>query len=188
MKILMILLAALSLGAAECRVQSDGALKVKWEAYKTPLKAGVKGSFVGVSSDIPKEATSLNTLLEGRKVFVQLKTVESGLAERDTKLLQFFFNWLEGQTAEATVLSLSGEGKEGIIKIALRLNGKTVEVPLRYAMVENLLEARGVIDLADFGALGALSSINKACYELHEGKTWQDVGIGFTLGVTEVCR
>lgn len=188
MKTLMILLAALSLSAAECRVHSDGALKVKWEAYKTPLKAGVKGSFVGVSSDIPNEAETLTKLLEGRKVFVQLKTVESGLAERDTKLLQFFFNWLEGQTAEAKVLALAANGNEGVIKISLKLNGKTVEVPMKYTLVENLLEAKGVIDLADFGALGALSSINKACYDLHEGKTWQDVGIGFTLDVTKVCR
>ncbi len=188
MKSLMILLAALSLAASECRIQSDAAVKVAWEAYKTPLKAGVKGKFVGVSSDIPKEASSLSELLLGRTVFVQLKTVDSALAERDAKLLQFFFNWLEGQTAEAKVLSITPKESEGVIKIALKLNGKTVEVPLRYTHVKGVLEAKGVIDLGDFAALGALSSINKACYDLHEGKTWQDVGIGFTLNVAQVCH
>jgi len=48
--------------------------------------------------------------------------------------------------------------------------------------------AKGYIDLADFKALGALSSINKACYDLHQGKTWQDVAVAFKFDLKRTCK
>jgi len=49
------------------------------------------------------------------------------------------------------------------------------------------LEAEGYIDLADFKMLPSLKSINKACYDLHKGKTWQDVKIEIELELKKVC-
>jgi hypothetical protein len=49
-----------------------------------------------------------------------------------------------------------------------------------------VFSATGVIDILDFSAGDALSSINKACSDLHEGKTWSDVTIGFTTKIEAV--
>ena len=58
---------------------------------------------------------------------------------------------------------------------------------MAYTYENGLFKAAGVIDLGDFGALNALTSINRACYDLHAGKTWQDVDIAFALKVEEQC-
>ena len=64
--------------------------------------------------------------------------------------------------------------------LALTLNGQTKEVPLTYTFEGNKLEAQGAIDVFDFVLNDQLAEINKACYALHEGKTWNDVGIALS--------
>jgi len=70
----------------------------------------------------------------------------------------------------------------------ITINAVRQEVPLHYTFNDGLLRAAGTIDLADFDALGALISLNSACYSEHEGKTWQDVAIGFEVPVIKECR
>ncbi|MCB4763942.1 MAG: YceI family protein, partial [Sulfurovum sp.] len=50
---------------------------------------------------------------------------------------------------------------------------------LDYHYEKEEFKAQGNIDLLDFAAGQALASINKACYDLHKGKTWSDISIGF---------
>ena len=63
------------------------------------------------------------------------------------------------------------------------MNGTTKTVPMKYHYENGKFDATGVIDLVDFAAGEALSSINKACFDLHKGKTWSDVTIGFSTTV-----
>jgi hypothetical protein len=58
---------------------------------------------------------------------------------------------------------------------------------MKYSFSNGKLRAAGVIDLIDFKAENALTSINTACYDLHQGKTWSDVNIGFTMDVKATC-
>ena len=74
-----------------------------------------------------------------------------------------------------------------IVLVEVMMNGKGLNVPMAYSYEKGLFTAKGVIDLGDFKALDALTSINRACYDLHDGKTWQDVNIGFILKVEERC-
>ena len=68
-----------------------------------------------------------------------------------------------------------------VLHVAISMNGKTLDVPMKYEVEDDEVEAEGVIDLADFEMLPALHAINKACYDLHQGKTWQDVELEFEL-------
>jgi polyisoprenoid-binding protein YceI len=52
-------------------------------------------------------------------------------------------------------------------------------VQFNHTITAKIVEVKA--DLGDFGMLPSLQGINKACYELHEGKTWQDVEISFVL-------
>ena len=61
--------------------------------------------------------------------------------------------------------------------VDMTLAGKTVKVPMKYDIEDGELEAEGIIDVLDFALSENLAALNKACYALHEGKTWSDVQI-----------
>ena len=63
------------------------------------------------------------------------------------------------------------------------VNGQELTIPMAFSLENSVINAKGTIDLFDFKAGDALASINKSCYDLHQGKTWNDVSISFTLHV-----
>jgi hypothetical protein len=63
------------------------------------------------------------------------------------------------------------------------MNGKTLIIPMQYIYDKGQFNATGTIDLIEFTAGKSLANINKACYDLHKGKTWSDVTIGFSTTV-----
>jgi hypothetical protein len=82
-----------------------------------------------------------------------------------------------------------GKPKTGVMSVAVTMNGITKNVPMNYTFNKGDLSATGNIDILDFSANKALSSINKACFDLHEGKTWSDVAIGFATNIKfELCN
>ena len=183
--IIMAAVAAATLASADCSYSKNGDVNVNWTAFKTPMKAGVNGTFRSVVYKGGKQAASLTELLKGAQVMIQTNNVDSGNGSRDAKLVQFFFNQMDGQILEARILDLDEVSK--IVLVEVIMNGKGLNVPMAYTYTDGLFKASGVIDLGDFKALDALRSINRACYDLHQGKTWQDVNIGFSMKVEEQC-
>ncbi len=183
---LMILGAAMVYGA--CTVTPTGPAAVHWEAYKTPAKAGVKGAFTGVRAEGLEAASGVAVLLEGATVTITASSVDSKNPERDAKLAAFFFGKMAGEEITARVTAVSGDDTTGTADVAITMNGVTRTVPMRYSVGDEGVKATGYVDLADFSALAALASINKACYDLHAGKTWQDVAVSFVLPVRTDCR
>jgi len=60
---------------------------------------------------------------------------------------------------------------------------------MQYTYVKEHFSANGTLDLFDFMANDALSSINKSCYDLHKGKTWNDVSIMFSTNIkATLCK
>jgi len=188
MKSFVLLLFALILNAQQCHFETDGALHVKWTAYKAPGKFPVEGTFLAVSSNFEKSASSIVKLLDKRRVYIQTRMVDTGISERDVKLVQFFFNLFEGQKIQADVLSVEGNDTEGKLLVDIFMNGKTKKIPMQYIYEKEKLKANGTIDLADFNALPGLRSITISCYDMHQGKTWQDVAIAFSIDVQKVCK
>ncbi len=181
-------LLTLSFGAnGGCLLSQSKNIEVTWQAYKTTAKTGVGGKF----TSIEYEPASLNgknfkELLLGSTVKIDKSKISTGNDGRDKRLVESFFNILGDKFITAKIVDIKatskhekGKAKEGVITAMVTMNGKSVKVPMKYTYKDGDFKATGTIDLFDFGAFKALKSINQACYDLHEGKTWNDVQIGF---------
>ena len=185
-KILSILLITSSLFATqnlsqkECAYKNNDNIKVTWIAFKTPMKLGVGGTFDSVTFTKSQNGTKdLKSLLLNSSVKIDTKSVNSNNKTRDQKLIKSFFDLMKNETILAKIVDIDDK----TVTIKLTMNDITKDIPLRYSYEDGKLKASGVIDLFDFQASKALSSINKACYELHKGKTWNDVTIGFEIAI-----
>ncbi|MGC9351785.1 MAG: YceI family protein [Sulfurovum sp.] len=154
-----------------------GSVEVGFTAFKTPAKVGVSGSFNTVEIAGQKSAESVEAMLNGLSVKIHTKSVNSGNEERDKKLVNDFFHIQFTHAIEAKIVSV----KPDALEAEITMNNKRVTVPMVYQVKENSVIAKGYIDLGDFDMLPSLKGINKACYDLHAGKTWQDVEVGFLL-------
>jgi hypothetical protein len=179
-----------------CEYEQNGDIIVGFQAYKTPLKIGVGGEFNSVVYvNNTKTAPNLSQLLKGAKVTINTASVDSGNAPRDKKLVDLFFGKLTQNEINAKIIDVKidkADGKSkvirGVVVIEVKMNNVTRNAEMKFAFENNVLQADGFIDLADFKALGALDSINKACFDLHKGKTWSDVGISFNMIIKESCE
>ncbi|QOP45084.1 YceI family protein [Sulfurimonas paralvinellae] len=177
-------------GTGGCVLSQNNHVEVGFTAYKTPLKIGVGGTFDKVSYTPNKiSGSSFRDLFVGSSVVIDTKSVNSHNKGRDAKLVKFFFDNMSSQTITAEITGYTpdkrykGKPKTGIFMVAVTMNGVTRNVPMRYSYFQGKMKAEGVIDLFDFSANRSLQAINKACYELHQGKTWNDVTISFTTEV-----
>lgn len=138
---------------------------VSWRAFKTPLKIGVGGKFdsVNVSGD----------KLENLKVSINTLSVNSNHKDRDNTLVESFFKVQKITKIEASVKSI----KDNILTVEIDMNGIKRDTPMKFLRDGNSLKASGYIDLSDFNMLPSLKSINSSCFDLHAGKTWQDIEI-----------
>ncbi len=182
----LLVLGALAHAETDCTLVQSGDMDIAWKAFKTPLKVGVGGTFTKHTyTPAAKEAKDLKALLVGSTVTIDTTSVNSGNAPRDAKLVTYFFKKMtsgsiNGKVTDITIDTyIKDQPRTGIVTVLVTMNGKQVSVPMRYTYADKVFAAKGTIDLADFSSLDALSSINKACFDLHKGKTWSDVEVGF---------
>ncbi len=178
-------------GKGPCELSQHGAVKVGWKAYKTPLKIGVGGTFGKVEyAAAALSGHSFRDILVGSEVVIDPASVDSKNTGRDRKLVRYFFEKMAGEKIKAEIVDIKaekierGKPKLGVVTVAVTMNGMTKKVPMRYRYFKGVMTAEGTIDLADFDALGALASINKACFDLHQGKTWSDVTVTFEMQIS----
>ncbi len=164
-----------------CTYHADTAT-VSWKAFKTYEKIGVSGSFNRVNFS-PHSDTSVEALLMGSKVTIDTATVNSGNSGRDATLVKSFFKVQNLDTISAIVIGV----KDSKAMTQITLNHVTKTIPLPYQIKEGKIITKGTIDLGDFSLLPSLQSLNKACFDLHGGKTWQDLEIGFEIPFTTAC-
>jgi len=179
---LPLILAAALFGAQTCRWRVKD-FSVGWEAYKTPLKIGVKGSFDAIRlSAKPQE--KMDALLRGARMLIDTESVSTKNRTRDAKIVKYFFQAQGVDTIEAQILSVTDK----LADVEITMHDTTRRVPMRLKRDGELITAQGVIDLADFGMLPALRSLTDACRKPHEGKTWQDVTLTFEMELEQKCR
>ena len=170
--------------AASCYSYNKEGLTIKWTAFKTPKKVGVSGTLPTYSLSGKTQGKSVADLLKGQKIDIRVNKVDSGNAGRDVKIVKFFFSELVGgDTITAKVTDVSKD----VITMEMILNGKKKEIPLTYKLDGMKLSATGHMDILDFGMSKQLSAINKACYALHEGKTWSDVTLSLETTL-QACK
>jgi hypothetical protein len=160
------------LAATSCYSYNAKGLDIKWTAFKTPKKVGVTGKLPNYTLTGKKQAASVIELLKDQKIEIKVDKVDSGNEGRDVKIVKFFFSGLAGgEKINALVKNVTADS----ITMEMTINGKKKEIPLTYKLDGMKLTAMGHMDILDFGMSKQLSAINKACYALHEGKTWSDV-------------
>jgi polyisoprenoid-binding protein YceI len=188
MKLFTLLLSLLTLNAyaADCSytIKSED-VKVGWEAYKTPLKVGVKGTFKKYGIKKSFKGNSIKDLLEGISFKIDGASVYSKNEERDAKLAKNFFLLMsKDQFISGKVKSYAKK----VLTLTITMNGVTRDVPLKVELKDDELEAQGHIDILDFSMSKSLNAINKACFALHEGKTWSDVEIELKAKYSKSCK
>jgi len=166
---------------AECTYYSENA-KVTWKAFKTYEKIGVGGTFDHVVFS-PRSAKTSEEFLVGSNITINTSTVNSGNAGRDATLVASFFKTQNVESITAKIISV----KDSKAQVDITMNGVTKQIPMSYTIHEGKITGKGVIDLSDFAMLKSLQSINKTCFDLHAGKTWQDVEIGFEIPIANNC-
>jgi len=186
----LLVLGSLTYAKTGCVLVQSDKVDVTWKAFKTPKKIGVGGKFTQVDYTSPaKEGKNFRALLVGATVEIDTNSVNSGNAPRDAKLVKFFFSQLSNMHITGKITDIEADAHTkgapytGKLTVMINMNGKSVPTQMQYRYAEGKFEAHGSIDLAKFTALNALSSLTKACYELHKGKTWADVEIGFSTHI-----
>ncbi|MAX66856.1 MAG: YceI family protein [Bacteriovoracaceae bacterium] len=188
MKIILITLSLilnLNSYAKECYQTAAKNFKVEWTAFKTPLKAGVKGSFrdLGLKKET-YQGKNLKNFLEGIEFSIDTASTTTKNTARDATIVKHFFQKMNGG------LNINGKIEsynKKVVTVKLTFNEVTQSIPLKVSTKKNSIIARGTIDLLDFSLNKALASINKACYELHEGKTWNDIDLKLKIKLDKKC-
>lgn len=179
-----------------CVLVQSGDMNVTWKAYKTFAKVGVEGAFTSVNYvSIAKEGKNFRELLVGSSVNIDTTKIDTGNPQRDDTLVKMFFKKLKTTSIKAKILSMKadkrikGKPHKGVLDVSITMNEKTLVIPMSYVYEKEIFVANGTIDLFDFSGKEALASINKSCYDLHKGKTWSDVSIGFTTHIkATLCK
>ena len=192
-KVLLSLLTLFSIShaATGCVLVQPSDMNVTWKAYKTLGKIGVGGQFTSVKyTPAALEGKNFKELFVGSKISIDVSKIDTGNPDRDETLVKDFFSVLKGKTIEGEITSIKktdkhvkGKPRTGNIDVEITMNKKTLTIPMTYIYTKGHFQATGTIDLFDFAASDALASINKSCYDLHSGKTWSDVTIGFSTTI-----
>ena len=182
--------------AGGCVLVQSGDMNVTWKAYKTLAKVGVAGAFTSVKYvPITKEGANFKELLVGSTVSIDVTQINTNNPTRDETLVKMFFKQLKSTTIEGKIVAtkadkrVKGKPYTGMLDVELSFNSKTLTIPMKYIYTKEHFFAEGTLDLFDFAASDALTSINKSCYDLHKGKTWNDVSIMFATNIkATLCK
>lgn len=159
--------------------------KVEWTAFKTPLKAPVGGSFRSLGVAAAHAGNGIKDFLEGIEFNIDTLTTDTNNKDRDAKIVKnFFVPMLGGSNITGKTLEYSKK----ILKVEMTINKQMKVIPLKVTNVDGVIEAIGVIDVLDFALNKSLAGINKACFELHEGKTWSDVRVKLSIKYSKKCK
>ncbi len=197
--VLMALSIVSSVNASEksgCELAQVGAVEVSWTGYKTNEKIGVGGVFDSVAyTPVAKSGENFRSILVGSSVVIDTTTVNSKDKGRDEKLAKFFFGMMSDKNINAKIVDIQADKKvkdaprTGVVSVEVEMNGVKKVVPMKYSFSNDVFEAKGSIDVLDFSASKALSSINQSCFDLHKGKTWSEAGIGFKTKIEAIlCK
>lgn len=152
---------------------------VNWTAYKTSDKVPVKGVFTEVNIIKSADAHNQIDVLNGLEFEIPVTSIFSKDTIRDGKLNKFFFEAMKNTLKLKGTFSIEEDGKG---KISLTMNGLTKDLSIDYSIQGENIEINAIMNVDTWEAQAALTTLNKACNELHSGadgvsKTWNEVAI-----------
>lgn len=173
--------------AKECVYRiSPKEINITWIAYKTPKKAPVSGRFADIGASAETlEGNNLSNLLKKINLNIDTASIRTKNSGRDANIVRHFFQKFTGGLEIKTNVVNATKEK---IEVSISMNKVTKNQNLTYKIEKSMIKATGSFDMLDYSLDGALASINKACFELHEGKTWSDVGLEVIIPLEESCK
>lgn len=172
--------------AKECKIViNKNDVLVNWTAFKTPAKVGVGGQFRNLGIPETISASNFKEIFNTTNFNIDSASVYTRNSGRDAKIVKYFFQPMMGG------LDIKGSFQyesEESLTLKIKMNGVEQKVPLKLTTTENSVEAKGILDVFDFSMKKSLTGINQACFDLHQGKTWNDVEIGFSFKYTKNCN
>jgi len=158
-------------------------IKVKWEAFKLPTKVGVWGQFTKSEITGETQGKSIMEIVKDMTLTIDSQALATKDASRDKKIADFFFGTMQNKSIKAITKKVSEENLE----MEITLNGISRIVPFSYTFQNGNFKATGVLDIFDFKMNSGLDAINKACKDLHQGKTWNDVNLEVIAKFKKKC-
>ncbi len=174
-----------SLLAASCEVES---MSVEWIAFESPDKVGIRGSFDTLNFEAQQKrddcAFSYFTMAT---VHIDTSSVKTQNQERDKTLVKAFFkHMIEGDYIDAIIKRVDLDKQE--LSVEITMNDVSQSIYMPYTFDQKRLKAHGRIDLVNFLASPALSSINEVSSHKGKGKVWSDIDVSFELVLKEACE
>ncbi len=151
---------------------------VKWTANKTTDKVAVKGKFNTINITNSKKAATVKEALNGILFSIPVSSIFSNETTRDSKLKEFFFGAMKNTEFISGTFDINDKGNFANIT----MNGISKTVPIDLKIDGQTAKFSNTLNLNDWDLGDAVSSLNKACFDLHKGadgvsKTWDEVEI-----------
>jgi hypothetical protein len=156
----------------------NGDLNLKWTGFKTAQKVGVSGTFKNVEFKISKN-DDFAEFLKSANVKIDTLSFDSGLDVRNKSIVSTLFSLKSSENILATISKVDMKNKTLTLK--LTMNEVTKNVPMTYYINKGSIIAKGQIDILDYNMSDSFAKFAKACFDLHEGKSYSEVHIAFTL-------
>jgi len=175
------LLAGLSLCvvlASANAYELNGDLGVKWTGFKTAKKVGVSGTFKDITLQIQK-SDDLSIFLQSSKVEINTASFDSGLDVRNKSIVSTLFSLKSSEKIMGSISEVNEKDKT--LRLELIMNEATKSIPMSYEMKDGKITVKGEIDILDFSMSQSYAKFAKECFTLHEGKSYSEVNIEFTL-------
>ena len=171
----------------ECLYSFDAsATKVFWAAYKTEDKLKVVGQFKEFKTDrSDQQFSSLEELVNGINFSINTASSASGDEIRDLSLKEYFFKLF---TENFQINGSLAEMKKGAVTATINMLGTAKNIQLTYSVDEEILKMKGTLSLEEFGAVKAYNSIHAKCFDLHKGKTWDEVNVIIEVPILKDCK
>ena len=164
----------------------ETAIKVYWAGYKTEDKLKVVGQFKELTTDRTNQIfPSIKALVEGTQFSINTASSNSGDEIRDLSLKGYFFNlFTENFEIEGGLEKMTDDS----ITANINSFGTVKTMQLSYSITNEVLKMKGTLSIEEFGALKAYNSIHKKCFDLHKGKTWDEVNVIIEVPFLKDCK
>ncbi|CRF46585.1 hypothetical protein HHE02_05110 [Helicobacter heilmannii] len=158
---------------------------MEFMAFKTAHKAGVKGTFNHVMYHFGKDTSSIAKTLDKASATINADQLDLHDATKTKNVKEAFFDLFKDKTLKVIFRNVVEGDKQGTILASVRMNGKSVKVPMSYKIENKELVATGVLDILEFGLQKEFAKLAEKCSAQHEKLTWSQVEISFKAPVKE---
>lgn len=156
--------------------------KITFIAYKTTEKIDVNGAFKKIKITKSKEAKTISEAINEAEFEIPVNSIETGDKVRDAIIENTFFKVMTNSQVLKGTFYITDD-KTGYINLVM--NGVTEKLPFEYTIKDKEFAINAKMDINKWSANEALTSLNKACLDLHKGedgvsKTWEEVAVKAT--------